>query len=136
MNSKLTFVQSIKAGAMAAGLAAVINAILFFAFHAGGILVDTIYIQPGQALTVVPILLSSIMPTLIASIVFFLLEKYTKNGMNIFRIISLVLMVLSFANPFMIPDVTLGYAIVLNVMHVVVVACLLFFIGKAVKENK
>jgi hypothetical protein len=45
-------------------------------------------------------------------------------------------MVLSFANPFMIPEVTTGYAIVLNVMHVVVVACLLFFIGKAVKENK
>jgi hypothetical protein len=136
MNSKLTFVQSIKAGAMAAGLAAVINVILFFVFHEGGILVDTIFIQAGQALTVIPVLISSIVPTLIASCVFFLLAKYTKNGLNIFRIISLVLLVLSFANPFMIPEVTTGYAVALNVMHIVVVACLLFFISKAVKENK
>ncbi len=135
MKSKLTFVQSIKAGAMAAGAAAVINSIIFFIFHSTGIFVDTIYIQPGQALTVIPILISSIAPTLIASCVFFLLEKYTKNGVQIFRIVSIVILLLSFGNPFMIPQVTISYAIALDVMHVVVVACLLYFIGKAVSEK-
>lgn len=136
MTTKLNFKQAFTAGLMAAGAATVVNAILFFIFHAAGIIVDTIFIQPNQPLTVVPIIISSIVPTLIATLVFFLLEKYTKNGFKIFRIISLVLMTLSFVNPFMgIQGVTMGYAIVLNVMHVVVVGALLYFIGKSVKSN-
>jgi hypothetical protein len=44
--------------------------------------------------------------------------------------------VLSFINPFMgIQGVTTGYALVLNVMHVVVAGSVLYFIGKAVKNN-
>ncbi len=136
MTTKLNFKQSMAAGLMAAGVAAVVNTILFFIFHASGILVDTIFIQPNQPLTAVPVILSSIMPTLIATLVFFLLEKYTKNGWKIFKIIAFVLMFVTFANPFMgIQGVTIGYAIVLDLMHVVVVASLLYFIGKAVKKN-
>lgn len=124
------------AGLMAAGLATTVNAILFFIFKAAGIIVDTVFIQPNQPMTIVAIIISSIVPTLIATLVFFLLEKYTKNGFKIFRIIALVLMVLSFMNPFMgIQGVTVSYAIVLNVMHVVVVGALLYFIGKSVKKN-
>lgn len=135
MNTKVNFKQAFMAGLMAAGAATVINAILFLIFHAAGIIVDTILIQPNQPMTIVPIIISSIVPTLIASVVFFLFEKYTKNGFKIFRIIALILMTLSFINPFMgIQGVTMGYAIVLNIMHVVVVAALLYFIGKSVKK--
>ena len=136
MKTKLSFKQAFMPGLIAAGVATVVNAILFFIFKATGVIVDTIFIQPNQPLTIVPIFFSSIVPTLVATLVFFLLEKFTKNGFKIFRIISLVLMVLSFANPFMgIPNVTLGYALVLNIMHVVVVGSLIYFIGKAVKNN-
>ena len=136
MTTKLNFKQSMMAGLMAAGVATVVNAILFFIFHATGILVDTIFIQPTQPLTVVPIIISSIMPTLIATLVFFLLEKYTKNGWKIFQIIAYVLMVITFVNPFVgIQGVTIGYAVVLDLMHVVVVGSLLYFIGKAVKKK-
>ncbi len=121
---------------MAAGVATGLNALLFFIFKALGIIVDTIFIQPNQPLTVVPIIISSILPSLIASLVFFLLEKFTKNGFKIFRIIALVLMVLSFINPFMgIPNVTLAYALVLNLMHLVVAGAVLYFLGKAVKKQ-
>lgn len=136
MQTKLNFKQAIMAGLMAAGAATVLNAILFFIFHSAGIIVDTIFIQPNQPMTIVPIIISSIVPTLIATLVFFLLEKFTKNGFKIFRIISIILLVLSFVNPFMgIQGVTIGYAIVLNIMHVVVVAALLYFISKSVKKN-
>ena len=136
MTTKLTFKDSFMAGLMAAGAATVVNAVLFFVFHAAGVISDTIFIQPNQPMTIVPIIISSILPTLVASLVFFLLEKYTNSGFKIFRIISIVLLVLSFINPFMgIVGVTMGYAIVLNVMHVVVVAALLYFIGKSVKKN-
>jgi uncharacterized membrane protein YoaK (UPF0700 family) len=124
------------AGLMAAVAATIVNTILFFVFHAAGIIVDTIFIQPNQPMTIVPIVISSIVPTLLATLVFFLLEKYTKNGFRFFMIIALVLMTLSFINPFMgIQGVTIGYAIVLNIMHAVVVGALLYFIGKSVKKN-
>lgn len=136
MTTKLNFKQSMMAGLMAAGTATVVNTILFFIFHAAGILVNTIFIQPNQPLTVVPIIISSIVPTLIATLVFFLLERYTKNGWKIFKIIALVLMIITFVNPFMgIQGVTVGYAIVLDLMHIVVVGSLLYFIGKAVKKK-
>ena len=134
MNTKLNFTQSIKAGAFAAITAAVINALLFFVFHSAGVLVDTIFIQPETTLTIVPVLFSSILPSLVASIVFFLFEKYSANGFKFFSIVAVVLLLLSFINPFVgIKDVTIGYAIVLNVMHVVVAAAVLYFINKAKK---
>ena len=136
MTTKLTFKDSFMAGLMAAVAATVVNAILFFVFHATGVISDTIFIQPNQPMTIVPIIISSILPTLIATLVFFLLEKYTKSGFKVFRIISIVLLVLSFINPFVgIVGVTVGYAVVLNIMHIVVVAALLYFIGKSIKKN-
>ena len=136
MTTKLNFKQAFMAGLMAAGAATVVNALLFFIFKAACIIVDTIFIQPNQALTIVPIIFASIVPTIVATLVFFLFEKFSNNGFKIFRIIALVLMVLSFVNPFMgIPGVTVGYALALDLMHVVVVAALLYFIGKAVKKN-
>jgi CDP-diglyceride synthetase len=136
MKTKINFKQAFMAGLMASGAAVVINAILFFIFRSAGVLVDTIFIQPNQPLTIVPIIISSILPTLVASVVFFLIEKYSNNGFKTFRIVSIVLLVLSFMNPFMgIQGVTTGYALVLNVMHVVVAGSILYFIGKAVKNN-
>lgn len=136
MTTKINFKQTFMAGLMAAGAATVVNAILFLVFHAAGIIVDTIFIQPNQPMTIVPIIISSIVPTLIATLVFFLLEKFTKNGYKIFRIVAIVLMLVTFINPFMgIQGVTMGYAIALNIMHVVVVSSLLYFIGKSVKKN-
>lgn len=135
MKTKLSFKQSIMAGLMASAAAVVVNAILFLIFHATGTISDSIFIQPNQPLTIVPIIISSVVPTIIASMVFFLFEKFTNNGMKIFTIISIVLLLLSFVNPFMgIPGVTLGYGVILNVMHVVVAGSLLFFINKAVKK--
>lgn len=134
MNSKLTFKQSITAGATAGAVSLVINAVLFFIFHAAGILTDDIMIQPNQPLTIVPIILSSVMPSIVGACIFFLFEKYATNGYKGFAILSIILLVLSFANPFMgIPNVTTAYALVLNLMHVVVAFSLLYFIKRAKK---
>ena len=135
MNTKLSFKQVITAGAIAAGFSMAINAILFFIFHGSGVLSDSIFIQPGQPMTIVPVLLSSIIPSLIGASIFFLFEKYSTNGFKVFSILSIVLLLLSFANPFMaIPNVTVAYGVVLNAMHVVVALSLLYFIKRA-KNN-
>jgi hypothetical protein len=134
MNNKLSFKPIIVAGLIAASVSAVINTILFFVFQAAGVFTNDIMIQPNQPLSVIPIILSSIFPTLIASCIFFLFEKYGKNGFKTFSIVSIILLVLSFANPFFgIPNVTVPYAIVLNLMHIVVAFSLLYFIKRAKK---
>lgn len=132
MKTKLNFKQIIIAGAIASLASVIVNAILFFIFHAAGILTDDIMIQPNQPLTVVPIIISSILPSLIGSCIFFLFEKFGKNGFKTFSIVAVILLVLSFGNPFFgIPHVTVAYAIVLNVMHIVVAFSLLYFLKRA-----
>ncbi len=136
MKTKINFKQSITAGLFAGITAGIINVLLFLLFRAAGVLTDNIEIQPGQSLSVAPVLISSVMPSLIGSIVFFIIEKYSNNGYKIFSIIALVLVLLSFLNPFlMIPNVTVLYGIILNVMHVVVAVALLYFIKKAISKS-
>lgn len=136
MTSKVTFVQAIKTGLVTSAVASVVNAAIFFIFHASGVLRDDIFVQPGQPLTVVPVILSSTLPTLLACIVFFLLDKITSNGFKIFRVIMIVFGLLSLAAPFTgVPGVTTGYALVLEAMHVVVIVALLYFVQKQVRSS-
>ncbi len=137
MTTKIDFKQSIMAGFYAGIAAAVINSILFFIFHATGVISDSIMPRPNEPMTVVPVIMASLIPSLIGSIGFFLLEKFTKNGFTIFRILTIVLVALSLYSPFTtIPGITTGYALVLCVMHIVVAAALLYFIGKKVQEYR
>jgi hypothetical protein len=136
MKNKLNFKQVMMAGLTAAAVSAIINALLFFIFHAMGLITDDIFPQPNQPMTVVPVIFSSIIPTLIASIVFFLFEKYTQIGFKIFSIVTIILMLLSLGGPFAgIPNATTVYALSLSVMHFVVPLSLLYFINKSKKSN-
>lgn len=136
MTTKLNVKQSLIAGLLAGITAAVINGILFLVFHGAGIISDTIYPKPNEPMTIIPVILGSIIPAIIGSLVFFLFEKFTKNGFKNFSILTIILTVLSLYSPFaVIPGVTTGYALVLCVMHLVVPAALLFFINKA-KQTK
>lgn len=102
--------------------AAVVNAILFYIGKAAGWISDTILLSPAnEPMTVVPVIISSIIPTLLAAGVLALLNRFTASPLRIFNIIAAILLLLSFANPFVaIPNVTLMMGIWLNVMHVVV----------------
>ena len=127
--NKVTFSQTMKAGVFAAITSLAINAVLFYVFKAAGTINDGIFIQPNQPLTILPIIISSIMPTIVASLVFFLFEKFTRNGYKIFAVLSIILGRISLTSPFMaIKDVTTGFAIVLDIMHVVVVVSLLIYL--------
>ena len=136
MTKKLNFKQVMMAGLSAAAVSAIINAILFFIFKAIGWITDDILVQPNQSLTVVPVIISSIVPALIAALVFFLFEKYTMNGYRNFSIVTIILMLLSLAVPFNgIPNVTTKYSLALGSMHIVVPLVLLYFINRSKKSN-
>jgi hypothetical protein len=137
MTSKLNFKQSMSAGLQAAVAALGINVVLFYIFHFTGVINDSILIDGKQPLSIVPIIFSCVIPSLIAALVFFLMEKFTNNGYLIFSIVAIVLLILSFLSPFMtIIGISVGYGIALNLMHIVVALSVLFFIRKALKTEK
>lgn len=130
MTEKLKFNAIIMAGLKAGIVSIALNAILFYAFHAAGVLTDDIKIQEGQSLTIAPVIMSSLVPSLIGACVFFLFERFSNNGWRNFRILALILFVVTLANPFMgIPGVTIGFAAVLDLMHVVVAGSLMYFLS-------
>lgn len=136
MKTKLSFKQIFTAGLITSAAAATLNSILFFVFKSAGIIVDTVFVQPETPLTVVPVIFSSIVPTLIASVLFFTLEKYTSNGFRIFTIVSVILFVLTLAMPFAgIKDASMSYILALEAMHVVVFTSILYFFNSLVKRN-
>ncbi len=137
MSTKLTFSQSILAGLLAGLTSAVINSILFFIFHTSGILSDVIHLQPNQPLTIVPVLISSLIPSLIGACVFFLFERFTVSGFRIFSIVAIILVLLSLASPFMaVQGMPISYGIVLDAMHLVVAFSLLYFINRKKQLNR
>lgn len=124
-----------KLAAYSALSAAVLNVILFYVFSATGTIDPTILVN-GQSIQVFHILMSSILPTFLAALVFLLIGRFSKRPWNIFKILSLVLLVLSFMNPFMgIPGITIGMGVVLNVMHVVVVLPIFYFFPKSLTDH-
>jgi len=123
----------VTAAPLAGLFSAFLNSSIFFGTAGIGMYPDNVLIN-GEPLSVIPIIISSFIPTLLAAAVLALIGRFTKNAWNIFRNLSLVLLILSFANPYLgIPGAPIGMILSLNIMHVVVVGILLFlFKAKAV----
>jgi len=124
-NLKINTSSLLKVAPLAAISSAAINAVLYFIGDATG-LMDKAVGMPGpdgsvQAITLVPVIMSSIIPTLIAAGVLALLNRFTENPIRIYGIVTIVLFVVTLANPFMgIPNIPLSMGLWLIVMHAVV----------------
>lgn len=63
------------------------------------------------------VLVASAIPMLIGAVIFLLLQRFTNNPKWIYWTILLLILVLSFINPFMIPAISVKSAIGLNILH-------------------
>jgi hypothetical protein len=108
---------------LAGVVTAVVNAVIFFIASAAGAIPSTVLV-PGMNLpvTVVPVILQSFVPAILAGVLLALLNRFTRRPVRIFRIIAAVLLVISFANPLTIPDAPLSMVLALNFMHIVAAA--------------
>lgn len=118
--------------ALLAGLASsFLNSILFYAFRNLGAINDTVQIMPGEPLGVHNAIISSMISCLFAGIVYYLISLIAREAFRIFQRIAWVILLLSFFSPFLfIPDVPVGFAISLNIMHIVVAAAVLYIMKK------
>ncbi len=124
-NLKINAASLLKVAPLAAAASAAINAVLYFIGDASGLMDKSIGV-PGpdgaiQSITLLPVLMSSIIPTLIAAGVLALINRFSDNPLRIYGIVTIVLFVVTLGNPFLsIPNVPLGMAIWLDLMHAVV----------------
>ena len=129
--SSITFRSSIIKGLIAGVSSAIINIILYYAFKNLGALNDSVEVQPGSTLGVHHVMFSSISFSLVASIVFFIISIFAREAYRMFQRLAWILLALSFLNPFLfIPDVPVGFAISLNIMHIVVAAAVMYVMKK------
>jgi hypothetical protein len=129
--SSITLKSSLIKGLMAGLAAAIMNSALFYAFKNLGAINDTVQIMPGEPLGVHNAIISSIISSLIASIVYFVIAIFARDAFRIFQRIAWIMLLLSFFSPFLfIPEVPVGYAISLNIMHIVVAAAVIYIMKK------
>lgn len=115
-----------------AGLAAaILNVILFLVgTSTGTIPADFIIPNAGQPLTIVPVIMASVVPALVAGLVLALLGRFTKKPLTVFNVISIVLLVVSFSSPFTVPGMPVGMIIILELMHVVVAGAVMLVFNR------
>ncbi|GEM_PF-1636346 len=101
-------------------IAVVINVILFYIFSATGVFPKGfIAEQANGPITVLPVIIATIIPLAIATLLYALLARFTKRPNRIFWIIAIAFLLFSLYSPFSIPNVQMSMAIGLNVMHIV-----------------
>jgi len=111
-----------RTGFIAAAISAVLNAAIFLIGRAADLVPSSVKVQSptGEgALTIVPVLLMSIVPVIVAVPVYLLIRHVASNPARVFRVVGGVLLVLSLLLPFGIPDVPLKMALTLDLMHFV-----------------
>ena len=107
---------------LAAVATAIANALVYFAasglgFVSHGVLISS---PTGEKpLSVAPVAISSVVGAIGAAIVFALTGLFARRPVRLFRIVAIVVLVLSFATPLTIPDVPVAMFLSLEVMHVV-----------------
>lgn len=129
--SSITLKSSLIKGLLAGAASSIINSIFYYAFKNLGAINDVVQIKPETPLGVHHAIISSIVSSIIAGLVFFLISLFARDAFRIFQRLSLIILVFSFLNPFLfIPDVPVGYAISLNIMHIVVAASVIYVMKK------
>lgn len=128
--SSITLKSSLIKGLIAGIPSAIINSMLFYAFKNLGAINDVVMIQ-GSPLGVSQVIFSSIIFSLVAGFVYFIISIFAREAFRIFQRIAWFLLLISFLNPFLfIPDVPVGFAISLNIMHIVVAAAVIYVMKK------
>lgn len=101
-------------------IAVVINVILFYIFSTTGIFPKGFIVEQANGpITVIPVIVASIIPLAIATLLYALLARFTKRANRIFWIIAIAFLLFSLYSPFSIPNVATSMAIGLNVLHIV-----------------
>lgn len=114
----------------------IVNVLLYFLLERLGVIHQSVFINddPNMSITPAAVSISSIVPTLLGGLVFWLMVRFFQKGVRYFSFLAIGLGFLSFAAPFSLPEIPLGMAMALNLMHVVVIYNMLHYFRKAARQ--
>jgi hypothetical protein len=124
------FSKAIQAGLMAGVIAAVINAVLFLVASAMGFFPSSVLTPLGQPFSLVPFVVMSLLPSLVASLIYTLITRFARNPNQIFLWVAAAVFVFMFFNPFMLKGAPAGMLVTLEIMHVVVAGLCIYFLTR------
>jgi hypothetical protein len=116
---QVAFKRLLWAGPLAAISAAVANAVVYFVAFALGAMPRDFVVQGSGPITLAPVVFSSLIGAAGATLVFAVLALLTRRPIRTFRVVAVVVLVLSFATPLTIPGAALPMILTLELMHVV-----------------
>lgn len=118
-------------GLMAIVVAAVVNAVLYFIGAALGWFPETVISPAGIPITVVPVVVSTVLGLVVATIVYSILNRFTGNPNRWFTIIAVVVLVVSAASPFGLSGAPVMMIVMLEVMHLVAGIAAIYFLRQS-----
>ncbi len=126
----------LKAGLFAGLAAAAINALVYFLGRSLGWITDDVLL-PGaeQPLTLPPVIMASLVPALIAAVVAWLVNRFTRRPRQVFTGLAVVLLVLTLVPPFSLPGASGGMIFALVLMHVVAAAAIVYFLVRPMRAG-
>ncbi|MFP4090007.1 MAG: DUF6069 family protein [Cyclobacteriaceae bacterium] len=129
MQEQISIKRLLWASPLAGVAAALVNAIVFYiASAAGAIPPDIIVPNANEAITVVPVMMASFMAAIAAGIILAILAVLTRRPAKYFIAIAVIMLVLSFYTPLTIPEAIIPMILVLNMMHVVAAAVIVWIL--------
>lgn len=113
---------------VAAVVGTVANMVLFSLGRATGAIGEHVALPNGQTFGAAAVVTMTILPTVLAGIVYALLGAIgrIRRPITVFRVIALVVLVLSFASPFSIPGIGAGFIVLLELMHLAAAAAIVW----------
>lgn len=116
--------------------AAATNGVLFLLFSKTGIIDSSVQIpNAGGPLTLMPTVVATIIPLVLATGVFMLLARFTKSPVRIFGFVTLAILLFSFFSPATIPGAPVPMVVGLNVMHIAAAVIIFFALRNTVESR-
>lgn len=115
---------------LGAGAATLLNTLLYFVGRIFGAFPPTLLVR-GEPFSVVPVVLFSFFPVLLAALLFALLVRFAPRPKRIFYVVAAVVFALMFFTPFSLPAAPTLTIVVLELMHVVVAAAAVWAVRQA-----
>ncbi|MFN8481983.1 MAG: DUF6069 family protein [Anaerolineae bacterium] len=111
-------------------VALVVNAILYFIGAALGMMPTSILTPAGAALGLTEIFVVTTAAMLGAGILFSILNFLVRRSDLWFVAIAVVVLVISFTSPLMLPGAPIGMIVLLEIMHIVTAVSAIYFLTR------
>jgi len=126
----MEIIDLLKNGLLAGIIAGTLNVVIYFIAKQMSWVSNSVLLPGGKPLTLLPIIFSSVIPSILAAVTLFALDRMSDNPISIFTIIGIVILLLSLGGPFSIPRLPTSTRLTLALMHLIAGGVIIYFLRK------